>query len=97
MRPARANATSYTKQNDDDEDNEDVIDVLLRPGDILALSKEARYNWEHGIEESLFDNVNGEIIERGTRLSITLRKLIKDSEALASTPMTATNRQQKHA
>ncbi|KAI9477787.1 MAG: hypothetical protein EXX96DRAFT_568201 [Benjaminiella poitrasii] len=50
-------------------------DVLLRPGDILALSKEARYDWEHGIEERLFDQVEGDIVERGTRISVTLRKL----------------------
>ncbi|KAI7902552.1 uncharacterized protein BX663DRAFT_509639 [Cokeromyces recurvatus] len=50
-------------------------DILLRPGDILALSKEARYDWEHGIEERLYDEIEGEIIERGTRISVTLRKL----------------------
>jgi hypothetical protein len=91
MRPARADATSYAKQEEDE--HAETIDILLRPGDILTLSKEARYHWEHGIEETLFDNMNGEIVERGTRLSITLRKLIKDEESLA--PMTSTNRQQQ--
>lgn len=91
MRPARENATSYTVQ--DDSDNTNVIDLLLRPGDILSLSNEARYNWEHGIEETLFDKVEGEIIERGTRLSITLRKLIKDPELLTPASIEATARQ----
>ncbi|KAG1464539.1 hypothetical protein G6F55_001714 [Rhizopus delemar] len=50
-------------------------DILLRPGDILALSEDSRYKWEHGIEEKLFDEIDGELIERGTRISVTLRKL----------------------
>ncbi|KAG2224584.1 hypothetical protein INT45_003724 [Circinella minor] len=53
------------------------IPVVLRPGDVLALSGEARYQWEHGIEEKTSDQVDGEWIERGTRVSITLRKMVQ--------------------
>ncbi|KAL0080750.1 hypothetical protein J3Q64DRAFT_1827126 [Phycomyces blakesleeanus] len=51
------------------------VDILLNPGDILALSGLARYEWEHGIKECEYDVVRGERIERGTRISVTLRKL----------------------
>ena len=54
-----------------------TIPVLLRPGDVLALSGEARYQWEHGIEEKTRDQIDGEWIERGTRVSITLRKMVQ--------------------
>ncbi|KAJ8662020.1 hypothetical protein O0I10_002351 [Lichtheimia ornata] len=53
-----------------------AIPILLRPGDVLALSGAARYDWEHGIEERMADEVDGEWIERGTRISVTLRKLL---------------------
>ena len=36
---------------------EPVVDVLLRPGDLLAMSGEARWHWEHGIEARLYDDV----------------------------------------
>lgn len=52
-----------------------TIDLLLNPGDILSLSGESRYQWEHGIKEQLFDTIDGQVIERGTRISVTLRKL----------------------
>ncbi|KAI9320219.1 hypothetical protein BX666DRAFT_1388582 [Dichotomocladium elegans] len=58
-----------------------VIPILLRPGDILALSGPARYDWEHGIEERIADEIHGEWIERGTRISVTLRKLAMASTA----------------
>lgn len=53
----------------------EIIDILLRPGDVLALSKEARYQWKHGIEETSMDVYHGDLIERGTRISVTLRKM----------------------
>lgn len=49
--------------------------ILLYPGDILSLSGDARYLWEHGIKEQLYDQIDQQIIERGTRISVTLRKL----------------------
>ncbi|KAI9261470.1 hypothetical protein BDA99DRAFT_560345 [Phascolomyces articulosus] len=55
------------------------VPLLLRPGDVLTLSGEARYEWEHGIEEQMRDYIDGEWIERGTRVSITLRKLLTTS------------------
>lgn len=72
MRPARRNATSYNAENTDDKNKHDI---LLRPGDVLALSQDARFDWEHGIQSKLIDEIDGQLIERGTRISVTLRKL----------------------
>ncbi|CEG76286.1 hypothetical protein RMATCC62417_11203 [Rhizopus microsporus] len=80
MKPAIEESTSYRQRQDD---NRLKYDVLLRPGDILALSEDARYKWEHGIHERLFDHIDGEVIERGTRISVTLRKLKAESHSLA--------------
>ncbi|KAI8992209.1 hypothetical protein BDB01DRAFT_693990, partial [Pilobolus umbonatus] len=55
--------------------NEDHINLLLRPGDVLTLSGEARYLWKHGIEEREVDVFEDQLIQRGTRVSITLRKM----------------------
>lgn len=52
-----------------------TINILLNPGDILSLSGDARYKWEHGIKEQLFDVIEDQMIERRTRISVTLRKL----------------------
>ncbi|KAI8874757.1 hypothetical protein K501DRAFT_264733 [Backusella circina FSU 941] len=73
MRPANSNKKGYNQH----QEQQDTLrrDILLRPGDILALSGEARYDWEHGIEEKLIDEIDGQIIERGTRISVTLRRL----------------------
>ncbi|CEP18694.1 hypothetical protein [Parasitella parasitica] len=82
MRPTRKNATSYN--NAENTDDRDKQDILLRPGDILALSQEARYDWEHGIQSRLFDEIDGQLITRGTRISVTLRKLKYGQEEMPS-------------
>lgn len=81
MRPARRNATSYNAENTDDKNKHDI---LLRPGDVLALSQDARFDWEHGIQSKLIDEIDGQLIERGTRISVTLRKLKHGEEEMHS-------------
>ncbi|KAJ2955052.1 hypothetical protein NQZ79_g8883 [Umbelopsis isabellina] len=66
------NASSY--QNEEIADNEG-ISVHLRPGDVLALTGSARWDWAHGIPAREIDVIHGEPIHRGSRVSITLRKL----------------------
>ncbi|KAJ3205356.1 hypothetical protein HDU82_005253 [Entophlyctis luteolus] len=53
------------------------IQVLLEPGSCVCLSGEARYEWTHGIAERDQDIVerDGRTIERGERISVTLRRL----------------------
>lgn len=66
------NASSY--QIDEIADNEGIL-IHLRPGDVLALTGSARWDWAHGIPAREIDVIHGEQIQRGTRVSITLRKL----------------------
>ncbi|CAO3697625.1 unnamed protein product [Rhizopus stolonifer] len=88
MRAAKDTSTSYSKDRTHDDNL--YHDILLRPGDILALSEDARYKWEHGIRERLVDEIDGEYIERGTRISVTLRKLKGEHGQDQSTVTTAT-------
>jgi hypothetical protein len=50
--------------------------MLLEPGSLLVLKKEARNRWKHGIVPRRTDNYEGTIIERQRRVSITLRKVL---------------------
>ncbi|CAG8564613.1 17314_t:CDS:2, partial [Racocetra fulgida] len=45
-------------------DPNEVISVILRPGDVLAMSGPARYDWAHGIEATKIDIVGNERIVR---------------------------------
>lgn len=50
--------------------------VRLEPGSVLTIQGKARYEWEHGIQETMVDVVDGgETIKRKIRVSITLRKM----------------------
>lgn len=52
------------------------IPIWLEPRSILILKGEARYEWTHGIPARKADEVNGQRIERATRVSLTFRKVI---------------------
>jgi alkylated DNA repair dioxygenase AlkB len=52
------------------------VPILLEPRSLLVLRGEARYQWTHGIVKRQQDRVNGTIIERERRLSITFRNMI---------------------
>ncbi|GAX19375.1 alkylated DNA repair protein alkB homolog 8 [Fistulifera solaris] len=47
--------------------------VFLPPRSLLLMSKEARYSWKHMIVSRMTDTINGEVVRRGTRISLTLR------------------------
>ncbi|KAG9067308.1 hypothetical protein KI688_012091 [Linnemannia hyalina] len=50
--------------------------VRLEPGSVLTIQGKARYEWEHGIQETMEDVVDGgDTIKRKIRVSITLRKM----------------------
>jgi hypothetical protein len=49
--------------------------VRLEPGSIISMQGPARYEWEHGIQEAMQDQVNDEWILRKIRVSVTLRKM----------------------
>ncbi|KAF9986259.1 Alpha-(1,3)-fucosyltransferase 11 [Modicella reniformis] len=58
-----------------DESRNPSFTVRLEPGSIISMQGSARYEWEHGIQETTQDLVNGEWIQRKIRVSVTLRKM----------------------
>jgi hypothetical protein len=62
------------------EEREPDFTVRLEPGSVLTIQGKARYEWEHGIRETMEDFVSdgdggGETVKRKIRVSITLRKM----------------------
>jgi alkylated DNA repair dioxygenase AlkB len=49
------------------------IPILLAPRSLLVLRGEARYQWTHGIAKRQHDTVDGRVIRRERRLSVTFR------------------------
>ena len=50
--------------------------VHLPPRSLLLMSGASRYQWEHMIVSRMTDHVNGKVIPRRTRISLTLRTAI---------------------
>lgn len=51
--------------------------MMLGPMSLLVLSEEARYQWMHSIPARKTDKFGDEVIERGRRISLTFRNVIK--------------------
>lgn len=73
----------------DQADAGDRWDLYLPPGSVIVLSKEARYQWTHGIEKRTHDYVDIPLkgilkLKRGTRWSITFRWLLPDAHIVGS-------------
>ncbi|KAF8928277.1 hypothetical protein EDD21DRAFT_366920 [Dissophora ornata] len=49
--------------------------VRLESGSVISIQGPARYEWEHGIQETTQDLVHGEWVRRKVRVSVTLRKM----------------------
>lgn len=62
--------------------------VLLRPGDVLVMTGEARWEWTHGIAERIedlfYDDVGGQVqrLRRAMRMSITLRRMKEGADVV---------------
>jgi len=52
--------------------------LFLELGSLLVLTGDARYKWTHAIAPRKTDKVDGAIITRGRRVSLTFRKAIID-------------------
>lgn len=56
--------------------------ILLKSKSLLIMSDESRYVWTHGITPRKFDMINTvdgpDIISRGTRISITFRRVVQN-------------------
>lgn len=57
-------------------DKTQKIPVWLAPRSLVVLSGEARYGWLHSIAARKYDEWKGEKRDRGTRVSLTFRKVI---------------------
>lgn len=49
---------------------------LLEPRSLITFSGDARYQWKHGIAARKTDKYQGQIIQRGRRVSLTFRNVI---------------------
>lgn len=49
------------------------FDIVLRRRALLIMRDEARYLYTHCIRERKFDRIDGEVVPRGTRVSLTFR------------------------
>ncbi|KAJ1960970.1 hypothetical protein IWQ62_004030 [Dispira parvispora] len=56
-------------------DREQQHALWLEPGDVLAMSGEARYQWTHAIPAQKVDQVDGIARPRSLRVSLTLRRV----------------------
>jgi len=54
------------------------VECYLPVGYILIMRGDARYGYTHGISKRKTDVINGQTVERGTRISITWRSLRQD-------------------
>ena len=54
--------------------------LWLPPRSLLVLQEESRYQWTHGIAPRKADKVNGELILRGSRTSLTFRHVLLPGE-----------------
>lgn len=57
----------------------DKVSILLNPRSLLVLGGSARYQWKHAIAARKSDRVDGSILQRGRRVSLTFRNVIQDS------------------
>lgn len=55
------------------------IPQLLEPRSLITLSGDARYKWKHGIAARKTDKHDGQVIQRGRRISLTFRNVILNS------------------
>ena len=51
----------------------------LERGSLLILKGESRFQWQHGIPARKSDRVEGAVVPRGRRISLTFRNVIQDS------------------
>ncbi len=50
--------------------------IYLKPRSLVVLRGEARYRWKHGIAGRKTDIYDGRTIQRGRRISLTMRKTV---------------------
>jgi alkylated DNA repair dioxygenase AlkB len=53
--------------------------LLLERGSLVVLAGDARYAWRHAIPGRKTDRVNGQVLQRGRRVSLTFRTVLIDA------------------
>ncbi|EFJ37557.1 hypothetical protein SELMODRAFT_165238 [Selaginella moellendorffii] len=62
------------------EDGSRKVGVMLRPGDLLVMSGEARYGWTHEINTNPAQQIwDGVPVPQESRISVTLRRLCRQN------------------
>lgn len=56
--------------------SETLYQQVLEPRSLVIMKKDARYLWKHGISARKSDKINGVVVKRKRRLSLTFRKII---------------------
>ncbi|KAK5668221.1 hypothetical protein QVD99_005258 [Batrachochytrium dendrobatidis] len=75
-----ANQNHQPKVNQNHHQPAGTIEMFLQQGDLIGLSGEARWDWKHGIPVRLNDQWQGEIYPRTERISVTLRRLLPQTD-----------------
>ena len=65
--------------------------VYLPPRSLVLISGAARYQWEHMITGRMSDTVNGEVLQRLLRVSLTLRTAVTLSSSTCALDANETN------
>lgn len=50
--------------------------ILLEPMSLIVMQGEARYEWKHAIAKRKSDRLNGQVVKRKRRVSLTFRNVI---------------------
>ena len=67
-------------------EKEEVISLWLPPRSRISFFGRSRYEWKHGIASRTTDVVEGEVLRRHYRISLTYRKLKQRAECGCSFP-----------
>jgi len=62
--------------------NGEHVHVYLPPRSVYVLTGEARWEWAHGIAARTRDRVDGRVVLRDTRVSVTFRWMKEGADVL---------------
>ena len=62
--------------------NGEQVHIYLPPRSVYVLTGEARWEWAHGIEARTRDRVDGRVVLRDTRVSVTFRWMKEGADVL---------------
>ena len=56
-----------------------VVEVVLPPRSLFVMDGECRYRRMHGIRDRKIDVIDGLVVERGERISLTFRRVMVEA------------------